>query len=252
MSDAPPTPSPAPAEPETAPPPPPTWEPLAPLERRVLGVLIEKQKTGGGDAYPMTVNSLVTGSNQKSNRDPVLSLDDDEVEDTLLELNRKVLVNRVQGGRVEKWRHLLYDLWKVSKVEMAILAELLLRGPQTEGDLRGRASRMDPIDDLDTLRNILRDLVRRNFVVYLTAGGRGAVVTHGFHTSEELASERAKHGSSGGGEMATRSEGRTPDLRPRADLEAKLTEAFAEIEKLKERVAALEEIVRRASEGPVA
>jgi len=243
MSDAVPPPQPAPAaEPEAPPPPPPpTWEPLTPLERRVLGVLIEKQKTGGGDAYPMTVNSLVTGCNQKSNRDPILSLDEDEVEETLLALNRKVLVNRVQGGRVEKWRHLLYDLWKVSKVEMAILAELLLRGPQTEGELRTRASRMDPIEDLDALRNLLRDLARRNFVLYLTAGGRGAVVTHGFHTAEELVAERARHGSSGGGEVArSASEGRTADVRPRVDLEAKLAEAMAEIEKLKERVAALE------------
>lgn len=238
MSDAPQP----PAEAAVAPPPPPVWGPLSPLERRVLGVLIEKQKTGGAEAYPMTINSLVTGSNQKSNRDPVLSLDDDEVEDTLLELNRKVLVNRVQGGRVEKWRHLLYDLWKVSKVEMAIVAELLLRGPQTEGELRTRASRMDDIADLDTLRDLLRDLVRRNFVVYLTPGGRGAVVTHGFHTPEELAAERAKHGGGGGGEVAARStsEVRTADVRPRADLEAKLAEAFAEIEKLKERVAELE------------
>lgn len=239
MSDAVPQP---PAEPEAPPPPPPVWEPLGPLERRVLGVLIEKQKTGGGDTYPMTINALVTGSNQKSNRDPVMSLDEDEVEEALLELNRKVLVNRVQGGRVEKWRHLLYDFWKVSKVEMAIIAELLLRGPQTEGDLRSRASRMDDIADLDTLRNLLRDLVRRNFVLYLTPGGRGAVVTHGFHTPEELVAERAKHGGSGGGEVFARtaSEGRPADVRPRADLEMKLAEAFAEIEKLKERVAALE------------
>lgn len=237
MSDAvPPT-----ETPEAEPPPPPVWEPLPPLERRVLGVLIEKQKTGSGDTYPMSVNGVVTGCNQKSNRDPVLSLDEDEVEEVLLDLNRKVLVNRVQGGRVEKWRHLLYDLWKVNKVEMAILAELLLRGPQTEGDLRGRASRMDPINDLDELRGLLKDLARRNFVVYLTSGGRGAVVTHGFHTPEELAAERVKHGS-GGGEPVTRSasESQTAAVRSRPDLESKLTEAFAEIEKLKERVAAVE------------
>lgn len=240
MSDA----LPPPAEPETPPPPPPpVWEPLPPRERRVLGVLIEKQKTAG-DTYPMTINAIVTGSNQKSNREPVMSLDDDEVEEALLDLNRKVLVNRVQGGRVEKWRHLLYDLWKVNKVEMAVVAELLLRGPQTEGDLRGRASRMDDIADLDTLRTLLRDLVRRNFVVYLTPGGRGAVVTHGFHTADELAAERAKHG--GGGDVSARSAGESPTVArsasdgQRAALETKLAEAVAEIEKLKGRVAALE------------
>jgi uncharacterized protein YceH (UPF0502 family) len=236
------------SDPTPEPPPPPVWEPLPPLERRVLGVLIEKQKTGSGDTYPMSVNGVVTGCNQKSNRDPVMSLDEDEVEETLLALNRKVLVNRVQGGRVEKWRHLLYDLWKVSKVEMAVIAELLLRGPQTEGDLRGRASRMDPIADLDELRGLLKELVRRNFVVYLTAGGRGAVVTHGFHTPEELAAERARHGGGGGGgepPVRTASEVRTP----RPDLEAKLAEAVAEVEALKARVAALEEVVRRSGVG---
>ena len=244
MSDA----APTPVEPE--PPPPPVWEPLSPLERRVLGVLIEKQKTGGAEAYPMTINSLVTGSNQKSNRDPVLSLDVDEVEETLLELNRKVLVNRVQGGRVEKWRHLLYDFWKVSKVEMAIVAELLLRGPQTEGELRTRASRMDDIADLDTLRNLLRELVRRNFVVYLTPGGRGAVVTHGFHMPEELAAERTKHGGSSESVLLAPRAASEPTRGASGALEAKLAEAFAEIEKLKERVAALELFARRASEGP--
>ncbi len=241
---------PAPVAPEPAEPPPPVWEPIPPLERRVLGVLIEKQKTGSGDAYPMSVNGVVTGCNQKSNRDPVMNLDEDQVEEVLLELNRKVLVNRIQGGRVEKWRHLLYDQWKVSKVEMAILAELLLRGPQTEGDLRGRASRMDDIADLDTLRGLLKELVRRNFVVYLTAGGRGAVVTHAFHTPDELAAERAKYG--GGSEPLARSasEGRATYVTPpRADLEAKLTEALTEIESLKARVAALEEVVRRAGAG---
>lgn len=222
-------------------------------------MLIEKQKTGSGDTYPMSVNGVVTGCNQKSNRDPVMSLDEDEVEETLLALNRKVLVNRVQGGRVEKWRHLLYDLWKVSKVEMAIIAELLLRGPQTEGDLRGRASRMDPIADLDELRGLLKELGRRNFVVYLTAGGRGAVVTHGFHTPEELAAERARHG--GGGDVLARSASEGPSLARSATLarsasegssaalEAKLAEAVAEIEALKARVAVLEEVVRRAGAG---
>jgi len=234
---------------EADPPPPPAWEPLPPLERRVLGVLIEKQKTGGGDTYPMTVNSLTTGCNQKSNRDPVLSLDEDEVEEVLRELNRKVLVNRVQGGRVEKWRHLLYDLWKVSKVEMAVLAELLLRGPQTEGELRTRASRMDDIPDLDTLRAVLKDLGRRNFVLYLTPAGRGAVVTHGFHTADELAAERARHG--GGGAVAPRAEAESArggggGLQA---LEAKLSDALAEIERLKERVTALEAVVKAATGG---
>ena len=76
----------------------------------------------------------------------------------------------------------MYDAWKVGKVEAALLTELLLRGPQTEGELRGRASRMEPIEDLESLRALLKPLAERRLVVYLTPQGRrGTVLTHGFH-----------------------------------------------------------------------
>src|SRR5262245_29641079 len=139
------------------------WPVLSLVERRVLGVLIEKQKTTP-DVYPMSLNALVTGCNQKSNRDPVFSLDDAEVEDNLVSLNQKALVTRVESGRVEKWRHLLYEQWHVGKAEIAVLAELLLRGPQTVGDLRARVSRMEPVEDLDALRDLLDPLAQRGLV----------------------------------------------------------------------------------------
>ncbi len=161
------------------------WPVLDVTERRVLGVLVEKAKTTP-DAYPMSLNSLVTGSNQKSNRDPLLNLTDVEVEEALGHCQKKGLVMRITGGKVERWRHLLYEAWRVDKVDLAILAELLLRGPQTEGELRTRASRMEPIEDLDTLRAVLRPLVERGLVVYLTAENRrGAMLTHGFHDPRE-------------------------------------------------------------------
>lgn len=168
---------------------------LSSIERRILGVLIEKQKTTP-DAYPMSLNGLVTGCNQKSNREPVLNLSDVDVEDALLEAQKKHLVVKIIGGRVERWRHVLYDYWKVSKVELAVLAELMLRGPQTEGELRGRASRMEPIDDLDTLRLMLRSLAERRLAVYLTPEGRrGTMVTHGFHPPKELEHLKSTHHS---------------------------------------------------------
>src|SRR5947207_4193283 len=105
------------------------WPALDVPERRVLGVLVEKAKTTP-DSYPLSVNALVTGCNQKSNREPLLNLSDLEVEDTLARCQRKGLVERVQGGRVERWRHLLYAAWQVDKRDLAVLAELLLRGPQ--------------------------------------------------------------------------------------------------------------------------
>jgi uncharacterized protein YceH (UPF0502 family) len=162
------------------------WPVLDPRVRRVLGVLVEKAKTTP-DAYPLSVNALVTGSNQKSNRDPILSLTELEVEDALARCQKAGLAIKITGGRVVRWKHNLYDAWHVDKIELAVLGELLLRGPQTEGDLRSRASRMEPIDDLDALRNVLRPLVERKMVVYLTPEERrGAVLTHGFHNPHEL------------------------------------------------------------------
>lgn len=164
---------------------------LSLIEQRILGVLIEKQKTTA-DAYPMTLNALVTGSNQKSNRDPILNLNNDQVEETLEELNRRTLVVRVQSGRVDKWKHVLYESWKVEKVELAILAELFMRGAQTEGELRTRISRMDPVGDLDEVRGMVKRLSERKFVVYLTPEGRrGTVVTHGCQPAGAIERQRA-------------------------------------------------------------
>lgn len=166
-----------------------SWPPLAPIERRILGVLVEKQKTSKtADSYPLTLNALVTGCNQKSNRDPVLDLDEVEVEEGLTALQHKGLVERVTGGRAERFRHRLYDVWTRNGPELAVLAELLLRGPQTRGDLRGRAGRMDAIDTLEALDAILKLLAARGLIVFLTdPERRGALVTHGFHAPDELA-----------------------------------------------------------------
>ncbi|MBX9580666.1 MAG: YceH family protein [Gemmataceae bacterium] len=178
-------------------PPPHTWDPLAEEERRVLGVLVEKQKTSKtADSYPLTLNALTTGCNQKSNRDPVLDLTEDEVEETVSALQKKGLVMRQTGGRVERFKHLLYEKWTGDGPQLAVLAELLLRGPQTKGELRGRASRMAPIDTLDDLEGVLRPLAARRLVVPLTdPGRRGAVLTHGFHTPDELARAKAQAGA---------------------------------------------------------
>ncbi len=166
------------------------WAPLSARERRVLGVLIEKQKTTP-EYYPMTVNALVTGCNQKSARDPVTNYDADDVEETLQELRHKGVAIMVEGGgRAVKWKHSAYE-WlglKGRAAEMAVLAELLLRGPQTEGELRQRAGRMDPIADLPALQTLLAGLQELGLVVQLTPGGqrRGVVVTHTLYPPKEL------------------------------------------------------------------
>src|SRR5262245_15758493 len=186
-----PEPSSSPSPPAPAPP----WPALGVAGRRVLGVMVEKAKTTP-DAYPLSVNALVTGSNQKSNRDPLLSLSEEDVEEALRDVQDKKLAVKITGGRVVRWRHNLYDALGVDKVQLAVLAELLLRGPQTEGELRGRAARMEAIDDLDALRAVLRPLKERRLVVYLTPEGkRGTVLTHGFHPPPELEKLRAVHGA---------------------------------------------------------
>jgi uncharacterized protein YceH (UPF0502 family) len=221
------------------------WPVLDPKERRVLGVLVEKQKTTP-DAYPMSLNALVTGCNQKSNRDPIMFLSEDDVEYTLSRVQKAGLAIKITGGRVERWRHTLYDTWNVGKVEMAVLGELLVRGPQTEGELRTRTSRMEPIDDLDHLRRVLKPLVERHLIVYLTPEERrGAVLTHGFHEARELEQLRGHHAAE---PVPIISAPPTPVAQPtppRADaalpaLEAALAEAKNEIAALKETVAMLQ------------
>jgi uncharacterized protein len=171
----------------------PSWVPVKPRERRVLGVLVEKAKTTP-EYYPMTVAAIVAACNQKSNRDPVTNYDQDEVEETLQGLRKKGAVILIEGsGRVAKWKHTLYDWLKVSKVELAVLAELLLRGPQTEGELRARASRMEPLADLPVLQANLEAMTPRSLIIYLSPPGqkRGVFVTHGLYPPEELEKVRA-------------------------------------------------------------
>lgn len=216
--------------------------PLSLQERRVLGVLIEKAKTTP-DAYPLTLNALVTGCNQKSNRDPVLHLTDADVEEAVAGLKKQGLVQQITGsGRADKYRHVLYEALQVDKVQMAILAELLLRGPQTEGELRARASRMEPIPGLEELRAPLHQLAERGLVAYLTPEGRrGTTVTHGFHPPDEL--ERLKARTDREIETvrptATRGPSRHEDevLQRIGALETSLGEIRAELARLQEALA---------------
>lgn len=227
------------------------WPVLDVQERRLLGVLIEKQKTTP-DAYPLSLNALLTGSNQKSNRDPLLELTDDEIEDALVRCQKGGLVMKITGGRVERWRHLLYDAWRVGKVELAVLAELLLRGPQTEGELRTRVSRMEPVDDLDALREVLRPLKERGLIVYLTPEERrGTVLTHGFHAPAELEQLRSQHrGAAVAPSRSSPAAPSSPAPAPAAvdgripALEAELSAACGEISALKEQVSQLQTAVQ--------
>ncbi len=223
-----------------------TWVPLSPRERRVVGVLVEKQKTTP-DNYPMSLSALVTGCNQKSNRDPLTSYDADDVEEILHELRQKGAAVLTEGsGRVTKWKHSLYD-WldlKHRPAEMAVIAELLLRGPQTEGDLRACASRMDPIPDLARLEEILRFLEERALIVYLSPPGqrRGVVVTHGLYPPDELERVRQKYQQNSTKEFETsetRVSQRSETPTRSAGWSAEAETLRAEVQSLREQVEAL-------------
>jgi uncharacterized protein YceH (UPF0502 family) len=173
----------------------PPWQPLGPIDRRVVGVLVEKAKTTP-DVYPLSLNALATGCNQKNNRDPVMQLSEDAVEESLTRLRSLGAVQEVQGsGRVSRFRHHMYEWLGVEKVELAVMAELFLRGAQTEGELRGRAARMEPIADVNALRPILGSLRQKGLVISLTSEGRGHVVSHALYPADELEKLRAQYES---------------------------------------------------------
>ena len=135
---------------------------LTPEELRVLGCLIEKGITTP-DYYPMTLNALTAACNQKSNRDPVVQYNEKTVVRTLDSLRDKELVRVVSGHdtRVPKYYHRFTDVRGFSEPEVAVLCELMLRGPQTPGELRNRGSRMHPFENLAEVEAALESLANR-------------------------------------------------------------------------------------------
>lgn len=159
---------------------------------------MEKARTTP-DAYPLSLNGLVSGCNQKSNRHPVMELTSEQIEDELEKMRAAGIVAEVQGGsRVPKYRHFGYDYMQVKGAEAAVMTELLLRGEQTVGELRTRASRFEPIADLQTLQTLLDGLMQRGLVVPLTPAGRGQLITHNLYLPEELTRLRQLAGNSAG------------------------------------------------------
>ncbi len=159
--------------------------PLSASARRVLGVLVEKAKTTP-DSYPLTLAGIVSGSNQKSNRAPKMDLDEDDVLLALDELRKVGAAREVQGsGRAIKYRHAAYDWLDVDGPGSAVMTELLLRGPQTLGELRTRASRMYAFADLDALKQVVSGLVAKGLMEALTPPGRGQTFSHALYPPEE-------------------------------------------------------------------
>ena len=139
------------------------WQ-LDAAEARVLGSLLEKEITTP-DYYPLSTNALVNACNQKSNREPVVSYDDDTVEEALQNLRIKGLAMRVTGdGRVAKHEQRFTEKFNLGRREAALLCVLMLRGPQTVGELRGRSERLYTFDDLEAVESTLSRLVEMEYV----------------------------------------------------------------------------------------
>lgn len=134
---------------------------LNPIELRVLGSLIEKELTTP-EYYPLSLNALVNACNQKSNRDPVTALDEEEVTRALDSLRfKQFALLSGTGGRVAKYRHALAEKFRFTPAELAVLCELMLRGPQTVGELRTRGERMTTFADLAEVEAVLQELMDR-------------------------------------------------------------------------------------------
>lgn len=160
---------------------------LPKIQRRVLGVLMEKAFTTP-EQYPLTLKAVTTGCNQKSNRDPVVTYSEGQVQDALDVMRQDLLVAEVfsDGGRAPRYRHYMRHKFDFTEAQFAIIAELMLRGRQQPGELRTRASRMVRIESQDQLKQELTDLQQKG---YLQSNGplerRGVDVDHNLYSSKE-------------------------------------------------------------------
>ncbi len=136
---------------------------LTEAEARVLGALVEKDITTP-DYYPLSLNALVNACNQKSNREPVMELSEEQVRDALSSLQEKRLAGPAGGvdSRVTKYEHRLQEVLNLDRRETALLCVLLLRGPQTPGELRGRTERLYRFEHLDDVQSTLQRLIEHN------------------------------------------------------------------------------------------
>ena len=230
----------------------PKWQPLTKVQRRVVGVLVEKAKTTP-ESYPLSLKAVATGSNQKSNRDPQMSVDPEDLEEVMDELRQLGVVIEIQGGgRVAKYKHAMYQWLGVDKVELAVMAELLLRGEQTLGELRGRAARMEPIADVAALRPIVCSLMDKGLVIALTPEGRGQIVTHALYREREMTDLKARHANGAATVPPSRAPESTQPVSasvpesspaPTADitaLQAEVRSLQSELEDVKQRLSRLE------------
>ena len=163
---------------------------LDPAELRVLGSLIEKQRTTP-DVYPLTLNGLRTACNQTTNRDPVVSYDDTTIREALHRLGRRRWTRLAGAGRAPKFRHLLDEALGLSAAEQSLLAVLMLRGPQTLGELHSRSERLHRFGGIGEIEELLERLAERDLVARIARrpGQREERYTHRLGEAPEAIEE---------------------------------------------------------------
>ncbi|PWJ85078.1 hypothetical protein C7441_104348 [Pseudaminobacter salicylatoxidans] len=200
---------------------------LTPIEARVLGCLIEKKELTP-DIYPLTLNAAHAAANQKTAREPVMALEQMEVHRALKSLEQKELVRQVFGSRVERYEHLAAQRFLLTTPQIAVLGLLLLRGPQTAGELMARSERMARFQSMEDLRTELDMLIgKRPALVQEIGRGPGQ------------REDRYAHLLSGPVDVAALAAQRGPAVMPASDLEARIQTLEEEVAALRARLDAL-------------
>src|SRR5579863_3654593 len=217
---------------------------LTAIEARILGALIEKESTTP-EYYPLSLNALTNACNQKSNRDPMMQLEESEIRSALNHLEGQSLVRSIAESRATKYEHRLQDAFNFYRPEIAIVCELLLRGPQTPGELRTRASRIHPFEDLESVHSALQRLSKREppLVAALPRqpGTKETRYTHLMGEGDPVA--EAGRGSSrgeGGASQDSRDAHDARESRGAAQEEGKLAALVDEVGQLRAEVANLQ------------
>jgi uncharacterized protein len=214
---------------------------LSSVEARVLGALAEKEITTP-EYYPLSLNALVNACNQKSNREPVMTLDEEAVRKALRSLTDQFLVRSASGdSRVPKFEHRLNELYNFHRHEIAVLCVLMLRGPQTPGELRTRAERLYSFEDLDAVHSALNLLMRREPpLVTVLPRQPGTKESRFMHL---LSGDLVPETVSAEGEETARPASEAVSTRDRqriAQLETEVSELRRELETLREQFASFQ------------
>lgn len=202
------------------------------IEVRVLGSLIEKEATTP-EYYPLSLNALVNACNQKSNREPVMELDDSTVRDAIESLRAKKLAFVIEGSRVTKFSQRISETLNLGRREMAVLCTLLLRGPQTLGEIKDRSERMFALTDLEETERVLQKLAE---------WPDGPLVTK---LPRQSGQKEARYAHLLAGEVQAEAAPEPAPVRGKvAELEEQISTLRDEMEDLKRRLEAIETLLR--------